>query len=99
MGTPAGWGQWNGGAPWNNAGYGYGGTNINYDNNWIGSGIANGSALNGFIVHTTSVAAPTSVNWYAFEGGSTPYYGNDAHYTGTPTSIQSCCMHLVHFKW
>lgn len=85
-GSPANWGQWGGGAPWNNSGFG--GSSISYNNNWITQtsifdGIAAGGSLNGFIAHSTAAAAPTSVNWYAFHyGGGELYFGQDAFYTG-----------------
>ena len=56
-----------------------------YDNNWITSspGIASGSSLSGFRVLLTSLTAPTSVQWFAYEQGGEDYNGSDAFNKGS----------------
>jgi hypothetical protein len=81
--SPTGWDpdQW---TSWNNSGYG--GSSINYNNNWISFGgeILNGQTLSGFGVHDTSATAPDSVPWFAYAAGGT-YLGNDHFHTdGNP---------------
>lgn len=80
IGSPTGWvtdDTWNTGID--------GGSGINYDNTWITlvngvDGIPIGGSLSGYLVTDTSLAAPTSVNWFAYTfdayGGS-PYTGSD----------------------
>jgi len=66
--------QW---SSWNNSAYG--GSNINYNNNWInnaGTYILPGQSLGGFEVISTDATAPTSVDFFAFAQGGT-YNGND----------------------
>jgi hypothetical protein len=68
---------------WNNAIFG--GSNINYNNNWVDltfSNLPNGSTLGGFEVTTTDAVAPTSVNWFAYASGGT-YNGDDNFNTST----------------
>jgi hypothetical protein len=66
---------------WNNSLYG--GSNINYNNNWIDNSytyLPSGSTLGGFSVYTTDAVAPVSVNWFAFAVG---YANQGGNYTGT----------------
>ena len=55
---------------WNNVVYG--GSDFTYNGVWINNGHVDyaGQNLGGFLVNTTSVAAPTSVEWFAFFSGS-----------------------------
>jgi hypothetical protein len=64
---------------WNNSSYG--GSNIDYNNNWlcVGTDIIDGQTLSGFVVHDTSATAPTSIPWFAFAGGGI-YDGTDYFY-------------------
>jgi hypothetical protein len=79
-GSPASWNPdtW---TSWNNSGYG--GSSTVYNNVWIGNSgggagsISPGTSLNGFVVHTTTASAPTSVQFFAFAFGGT-YNGNDS---------------------
>lgn len=57
-----------------------GGSSNVYNDTWIvesstTNGIAPGSSLDGFVVHSTAADAPTSVNWFAFTYGQQPYNG------------------------
>ncbi|MBI1333512.1 MAG: PEP-CTERM sorting domain-containing protein [Armatimonadetes bacterium] len=65
-------------SPWNNATYG--GSNTNYNVNWIDfsgtTGPTPGAYVSGFVAHTTDVVAPTSVQFYAFSDNGT-YGGTD----------------------
>lgn len=81
--SPAPFSVWNSGTTWTNSSYG--GSSIVYDNNWItsASGIASGASLSGFQVLLTSLTAPTSVSWFAFQTGGAAYTGSDAFYKGT----------------
>ena len=74
---------------WNNAGYG--GSATVYNDVWISwsSGIAVGSAVDGFLVHSTAAAAPTDVSWFAYAEGSVGYYGADAFYKGRNPGFES----------
>ncbi|MEA2552205.1 MAG: hypothetical protein QOJ65_381 [Fimbriimonadaceae bacterium] len=77
-GSPSGWNpdSW---IAWTNAPFG-GSTEV-YNNNWLSpteaDAIHNGDTLSGFLVHSTSTDAPTSVKWFAFSDGRTPYTGGD----------------------
>jgi hypothetical protein len=55
---------------WNNVVYG--GADLTYNGVWINNGHVDyaGQSLDGFVVHSTSVLAPTSVEWFAFFSGS-----------------------------
>ena len=55
---------------WNNVVYG--GADKTYNGVWINNGHVDyaGESLDGFVVHSTSVLAPTSVEWFAFFSGS-----------------------------
>lgn len=59
---------------WNNVVYG--GADLTYNGVWINNGHVDyaGENLGGFLVHSTSVIAPTSIEWFAFFSGS-PYEG------------------------
>jgi hypothetical protein len=97
-GSPAGWDP-NLQTSWNNTSYG--GSSIQYNNNWIDSSyslLPNGNTLSGFeVLDTTDIIAPTSVPWFAYAFGGT-YTGTDHFYSasnpgfegtatsGTPTS-------------
>jgi hypothetical protein len=77
-GSPAGWDP-NTWTSWNNSGFG--GSNNNYNNNWIdlsfgATNIAPGATLGGFKAVSTAASAPTAVNWFAFAANGT-YGGND----------------------
>ena len=92
--SPASFNVWNSGAAWSNVGYG--GSSTAYDNNWIsGGGIADGVTQSGFQVQLATLAAPTSVSWFAYQKDGAPYYGSDAFYQGAnpgfegTTGIQS----------
>lgn len=72
---------------WNNAPYG--GSNIDYNNNWIDFTYANllpGQTLSGFQALYTGASAPTSVNWFAF--GFSPSGGafDGSGYFNNPTN-------------
>jgi hypothetical protein len=61
---------------WNNSAYG--GSNINYDNNWLdssNSALLPGSTTSGFEVTIADPVAPASVNWFAYTYGDDPYEG------------------------
>ena len=63
--APSGYNAFSG--PWNNALYG--GSSISYNDDWINgsyAGLTPGTNLDGFLVHSTALTAPTSVDWYAF---------------------------------
>jgi hypothetical protein len=57
----------------------FGGSSTVYNNAWITlpttTGIAAGSSLDGFVVHTTAADAPTNVQFFAFTNGTTAYDG------------------------
>ena len=55
---------------WNNVVYG--GADLTYNGVWSNNGHVDyaGENLGGFLVHSTSVIAPTSVEWFAFFSGS-----------------------------
>jgi len=66
---------------WNNADYG--GSNTNYNNNWIDLTYAqfpSGTTLGGFDVLDTDEVAPTSVQWFLYGLGGA-YSGGDNFYT------------------
>jgi hypothetical protein len=70
VGSPTNWDP-NVWASWNNSGYG--GSNINYNNNWIDqtfSTLFPGQKLNGFKVHSTDQTAEKEVNWFLFGYGT-----------------------------
>ncbi len=71
---------------WNNAVYGGNGTT--YNNNWLDitfSSLTPGNTLSGFQVHSTDVAAPTSVSYFMFGATftGTPYLGGDNFFSNT----------------
>lgn len=80
-GTPTGWDsdRW---SLWNNNFYG--GSNIDYNNNWIDRFVDSGSpnmidpgeTLDGFEVFVDTYLAPTSVQWFAYAANGT-YTGSD----------------------
>lgn len=79
-GSPTGWDP-NTWPSWNNSGFG--GSNTNYNNNWIdlnfggtSDSIQPGETQAGFQAISTDAVAPTSVRWYAF-GNLGTYQGND----------------------
>ena len=78
--SPGSFGVWGSGAAWSNTSYG--GNSTTYDNNWIGGGIANGVTQSGFQVQLATLAAPTSVSWFAYQSGGASYDGSDAFYKG-----------------
>jgi hypothetical protein len=55
---------------WNNAVYG--GPDFTYNGVWFNNGHVDypGQSLGGFLVNSSSVAAPTNVEWFAFFSGS-----------------------------
>jgi hypothetical protein len=55
---------------WNNVVYG--GSDLTYNGVWINNGHVDyaGENLDGFLVHSTSVDAPTAVEWFALFSGS-----------------------------
>jgi hypothetical protein len=72
--SPVGWNVWNGGAAWNTG-------SAVYNNNWItgssaSTSISPGQTLGGFNVLFNTVAAPTSISWFAYAYGGT-YNGTD----------------------
>lgn len=73
VGSPVGWNPdvW---LSWSNVPYG--GVGV-YDNNWLSGSVSGGQTQSGFKVHVTSVAAPTSVQWFAF-GANGTYTGSFA---------------------
>ena len=50
----------------------YGGSSVSYNAVWYSGGhlVSPGSDLDGFLVHSSAVDAPTSVNWFVFTSGS-----------------------------
>lgn len=81
LGSPSGFQQWSGGAPWDNA------TGIIYDNNWFDgtfNGLPSGTTANGFVARVTTATAPTSVQWFAYSFSQTgeSYNLPDALYNG-----------------
>ena len=69
-------------ATWSNAGYG--GSSTVYNNNWIEFSfvaLLPGTTLSGFKVNVTDLAAPTSVKWFAYGYGGSPYLGGDNFWT------------------
>lgn len=81
QGSPSGFQQWSGGAPWDNV------TGILYDNNWFDgsfNGLPSGTTTNGFVARVTTAAAPTSVQWFAYSFSQTgeAYNAPDALYGG-----------------
>lgn len=71
----AGWNIATWDIPWSNAPYG--GSSLSYNNVWCynscggSTDIATGQTLSGFQVLFNTVAAPTSVNWFAYAFGDT----------------------------
>jgi hypothetical protein len=70
---------------WNNSGFG--GSNVNYNNNWIDFSftyLPSGSSLGGFQVLDTNTVAQTDIKWFAFgfmpNNGS--YNGADCFHCG-----------------
>ena len=61
----------------------YGGSSLTYNAVWFSGGhvILSGDNLDGFLVHSDAVDAPTSVNWFAFSSGS-EYTGGGNFNTG-----------------
>ena len=52
--------------------FAFGGSTLSYNAVWISNGhlVSPGTNLDGFLVHTASIDAPTSANWFAFTSGS-----------------------------
>ncbi len=70
---------------WNNTPYG--GSNINYNNNWIDDSLSvfpAGTALSGFQVTVADAVAPTSVNWFAFTDGNAYTGGGNFNSSANP---------------
>ena len=69
-------------APWS-SNFVYGGSSLTYDAVWYSGDhlIASGTDLDGFLVHSSAVDAPTSVNWFVFTSGS-EYTGSGHFGTG-----------------
>lgn len=90
-GSPTGWDP-NGWPSWNNSSYG--GSNINYNNNWIDFDytgpltIQPGQTLSGFVAHDTAATAPTSVQWFAYAANGT-YLGGDNFNTITNPGFEA----------
>ena len=61
--------------------FNYGGSSLTYNAVWASSGhvVYPGDDLSGFLVRSTAVDAPTSVNWFAFTSGS-PYTGGGQYF-------------------
>jgi PEP-CTERM motif len=60
---------------WNNSGFG--GSNVNYNNNWIDFSYSNlgpGATLGGFDVHSTDSALQATIPWFAWGYGGI-YFG------------------------
>ncbi|MBF0478939.1 MAG: PEP-CTERM sorting domain-containing protein [Candidatus Omnitrophica bacterium] len=89
IGSPAGWSRWGSGMEWDNIGYG--GSSVQYLNNWYaGSGsayaVATGNTLSGFTVHSTFL--PDSFNFFAYGTGN-DYNGADAFNKGWNPGFES----------
>lgn len=85
--TPTGWP-----AAWSTSLSGYGSSSVaDYNNTWyyvFGYEITPGQTLDGFKVSYNTVAAPTSVSWFAFAFGD-PYVKNDSFNVGHPFNIDN----------
>ena len=85
QGIPGSWSDYN--TMWNNHSSLGVGSSIDYPSNWLLNnytlGIASGSSLSGFTVHSSFI--PENIHYFAFlySGGDNPYYGADAFYTGS----------------
>jgi len=71
---------------WNNTAEG--GSSITYNNVWIDNNyfadlLTPGTTTTGFDVTITDTVAPTSVNWFAYTDGATPYTGGGSFRSGT----------------
>jgi hypothetical protein len=82
--APSGWNTDNYNSGWNNAPFG--GSNTTYLDTWCCTmgGITSGQTLGGFSALYNTIAAPTSVAWFAVAYGDT-YAGTDYFNTSTET--------------
>jgi hypothetical protein len=93
-GSPAGFNP-NNWALWSNAVYG--GSANSYNNNWLNSNLGGptpGTDTDGFTVHSSDVAAPTSVDWFAFGVGS-DYEGAGAFRVGSNPGFEGVATSAV----
>ena len=95
-GYPGNFEQCCGGEGWNNA-Y-YGGSDITYNNNWednnfpLSPGILPGQTLSGFDVVDAYSPLPSSVFWFAYGDGTSPYTGGGNFWSDTNPGFEGVAV-------